>query len=168
MFEIFMIISGVVARLLPHAPNFTPIAGIALFGGVYLGKKYGIIIPLAIMFVSDLFIGFHDTMLYVYGAFIVTGCLGIWLRNHKDAKHILGAAFVSSLLFFLITNFGVWAQGVYARDISGLWQSYMMGLPFFKNTLMGDLFYTSVFFGSYEFVKAVIAGRLFAISKTEK
>lgn len=163
MLEIFMIIGGALMRLLPHAPNFAPIAAMALFGGTYLNKKYAIILPLAAMLVSDLFIGFHDTMIYVYGAFVLTGFMGIYLRKHKNFKNVIGASLFSSILFFLITNFGVWAQGMYARDITGLWQSYVMGLPFFRSTLLGDLFYVGVFFGTYEI--AVMLNLKFKMSK---
>lgn len=155
MFEIFMIIGGAALRVLPHEPNFAPIAAIALFGGVYLNKKYAIILPLAAMIISDFFLGFHDTLLYVYGAFLLTGVMGLWLRKHKNVGTVFGTALTSSLLFFLITNFGVWAQGMYARDLSGLMQSYIMGLPFLRNTLLGDLFYTGVFFGSYEMIRSL-------------
>lgn len=168
MFEIFMIIGGALMRLLPHAPNFAPIAAIALFGGTYLNKKYAIILPIAAMLLSDLFLGFHDTMVYVYGSFVLTGLLGIWLRKHKNVINVFGTAVASSVLFFLITNFGVWAQGMYARDLSGLFQSYVMAIPFFKNTLLGNLFYTGLFFGSYELVKALIAKKSFAIFKAQK
>ena len=129
-------------RLLPHMPNFTPIAAMALFGGVYLNKKFAFVIPLAAMFVSDIFLGFHQTMPYVYGSFILAGVIGLWLKNHKSAKNIICASFISSILFFLITNFGVWAVGWYPRTLSGLMQSYVMGIPFFKNTVFGDLCYT--------------------------
>ncbi len=156
MFEIFMIISGVVARLLPHLPNFTPIAATALFGGVYLKKRYALIIPLAAMFISDIFIGFHSMMPYVYGSFVLTGLIGMWLRTHKNVQNVAAGALISSILFFLITNFGVWAGGMYARDLSGLLESYVMAIPFFKNTILGDLFYTGAFFGAYELVKMIV------------
>ncbi|MBI5451909.1 hypothetical protein HY945_00430 [Candidatus Gottesmanbacteria bacterium] len=156
MFEIFMIISGVVARLLPHLPNFTPIAATALFGGVYMKKRYAIIIPLVAMFVSDIFIGFHAMMPYVYGSFILTGLIGMYLHTHKNVQNVAAAALISSILFFLITNFGVWAGGMYARNLSGLLESYVMAIPFFRNTLLGDLFYTGAFFGAYELVKMIV------------
>lgn len=143
-------------RLLPHPPNFAPIAAMALFGGAYLNKKYAFIIPLVAMFVSDIFLGFHSTMLYVYGSFILTGLVGVWLKKHKSAKNVLCSTLFSSILFFIITNFGVWAQGWYPRNLSGLWESYVMGIPFFKNTVLGDLFYTGVFFGTYELVQLLI------------
>jgi hypothetical protein len=95
-------------------------------------------------------------MPYVYGSFILTGIIGLWLKNHKNAQNIVGATLLSSVLFFLITNFGVWAAGWYPRTLSGLMQSYMMGLPFFRNTVLGDLCYTGVFFGCYELAQLLI------------
>jgi hypothetical protein len=141
---------AVVLRLLPHPANVVPITAMALFGGAYLDKKYALFVPFVAMFVSDLFLGFHATILYVYGSFLLIGLIGIWLRNHKNIKHVIGASLLSSSLFFLISNFGVWMQGAYARDITGLFQSYVMGLPFFRNSLIGDLLYVGLFFGAYE------------------
>jgi hypothetical protein len=153
---LLIILVAVLMRLLPHLPNFTPLAAMALFGGVYLNKKYAFAIPLAAMFISDIFLGFHSAMPYVYGSFILTGAIGLWLKNHKSAKNIVCASLISSILFFLITNFGVWATGWYPRTLSGLMQSYTMGLPFFRNTVLGDLCYTGVFFGAYELVQLLI------------
>jgi len=154
---ILVILIAVLMRLLPHLPNFTPIAAIALFGGTYLNKKYAFIIPLTAMFVSDIFLGFHQTMPYVYGSFILTAIIGLWLKNNKSAKNIVCSALFSSILFFLITNFGVWANGWYPRNLSGLFESYLMGIPFFKNTVFGDLCYTGIFFGGYELVQVLIS-----------
>jgi hypothetical protein len=149
---VLIILIAASMRLLPHLPNFTPIAAMALFGGVYLNKKYSIIIPLSAMFASDIFLGFHSTMPYVYGSFVLTGIIGMWLRSHKTTKNVICSSLVSSILFFVITNFGVWANGWYSRTLSGLLQSYIMGIPFFKNTVFGDLVYTGVFFVSFEFL----------------
>ena len=143
----------------------------ALFGGAYLNRKYSLAIVFFSLLVSDYlllyvhpfssqFVNFskaysplsliHSTTLFVYGSFLITALMGIWLKEHKSFKNVLAATLSSSILFFLITNFGVWAQGAYARDITGLWQSYFMGIPFFKYTLVGDLFYVALFFGSFE------------------
>lgn len=146
-----MVIIGVLSRLLPHVPNFTPIAATALFGGVYLPKKYAFIIPLLAMLISDYFIGFHTTMPYVYASFILTGAIGLWVRSHKNPGTILGGTLASSLLFFFITNAGVWLQGYQPTLIDSL----VAGIPFFRNTVMGDLFYVGAFFGSYELVKKI-------------
>jgi hypothetical protein len=156
------IILAVATRIFPHAPNFTPIAATALFGATYLPKKYAFIIPIAAMFISDYFIGFHSLMPYVYGSFIVSGLIGLWIREHKNVTNIIGATLLSSILFFLVTNFGVWADGAYARGLDGLIESYVMGIPFFRDTVAGDLFYVTLFFGSYEFVKNFVYGKALA------
>ena len=146
-----IILFAVILRLLPHPPNFAPIAAMALFGGVYINKRYALVLPLVAMFLSDVFLGFHSTMIFVYGSFILTGAIGLWLRNHKTVPYIISASLVSSFLFFLITNFGVWfVGGLYSKTFTGLLQSYTYALPFLRNTLLGDLFYTLLFFGSYE------------------
>lgn len=148
---IAIILFAVVLRLLPHPPNFAPIAAIALFGGTYLDKKYALIVPLLIMFISDFFLGLHQTMAFVYGSFLLTGLIGLWLKKHKSLKNILLATMSSSVLFFIITNFGVWlVWDFYPKNPTGLLQSYFLALPFFRNTFLGDLFYTGLFFGSYE------------------
>lgn len=144
-----------ILRILPHPPNFAPIAAIALFGGVYLTKKYFWIVPLLALFVGDYFIGSYDTrlMVAVYGSFGIISLIGLWLRNHRSPGMIISSALVGSLLFYLITNFAVWAFSPwYPKDISGLMFSYTLALPFFKNTILGDLFYVSLFFGVYELV----------------
>lgn len=150
---LLIIFVAVVFRLLPHAPNFAPIAAMALFGGAYLNKKYALIVPLIAMFISDLFLGFYPEMIFVYGSFLLTGLIGLWLRKRKHVKYIAGASLFSSLLFFLITNLGVWLAGSwYPKTLSGFINCYYMALPFFRNTIAGDLFYTGVFFMSYEAV----------------
>jgi hypothetical protein len=163
---IFMILLGAAARLVPHAWNFTPIAAMALFGGVYLDKKYAIIIPLAALFLSDLFLGFNQSMPYVYGSFIITGLIGMWLRTHKTFGNIVLGTLVSSIIFFLVTNFGFWlAFSLYPKTWAGQMEAYLMALPFFRNTLLGDLFYTGAFFGAYEFMKMLAAKKSFTLLK---
>ncbi len=138
-------------RLLPHPPNFSPIAAMALFGGVYFSKKYALIVPIIALFISDIFLGFHPTIPFVYASFLITGLIGLWLKNHRDFKSIAVGTLLSSVLFFLITNFGVWLVGnLYQKNITGLIQSYIMAIPFFRYSLIGDLFYTGIFFGSYQ------------------
>ena len=155
-----MILGGVLLRLIPHIPNFAPITGMALFGGVYLNRKYALIMPLLTMLISDYFIGFHSTMIYVYTSFLISGLIGLWLKKRRKPSNIILGSFLASLQFFLITNFGVWAGGAYSRGLDGLAQSYIMGLPFLKWTLLGDLFYTGVFFASYEWALRVAKYRL--------
>lgn len=149
---------AMIARLVPHIPNFTPIGAMALFGGAHLNRRYALIAPIAALFLSDLFIGFYSpiVMVSVYGSFVLVGLIGIWLRKRKNPRNVLFAALISALLFFFITNFAVWLSGFYSRGPEGLLTSYTMALPFFRGTLFGDLFYTAVFFGGYELVLRLV------------
>lgn len=149
---LLLILAGVLLRLLPHPANFAPIAALALFGGTYLNKKYALLIPLVAVFLSDLYLGFYSIpiMAAVYGSFIIVGLLGLWLKKHKNTQNTIGVTVLSSVLFFVITNFAVWAFSPwYAKTLPGLLQCYYMALPFFRNTLLGDFFYVGVFFGVY-------------------
>lgn len=160
------ILIGIVARIIPHAPNFTPIAAIALFGGVYMGRKQAFILPIFAMILSDFIIGFDSIpmRLTVYGSFLIMVLVGLWLKNHNKFGNILAASVFSSLLFFVTTNFMVWTQGLlYAKNLTGLIESYTFAIPFFRNTLLGDLFYSGIFFGGYEFVKNIIKKKSFVL-----
>ncbi len=160
---ILFIAIAVVLRLIPHIPNVAPIAAMALFGGVYLNKKYALIVPLIAMFISDIFLGFHAAMPMVYGSFFITGLIGLWLRNHKSIATVAGASLLSSTIFFLLTNFNFWyAIPLYPKTFSGMMEAYIMALPFFRNTILGDLFYTGVMFGSYELVLKYTKQSVFA------
>lgn len=162
----FLILAGALIRILghfdiiPHIPNFAPIAAIALFGAVYLDKKQALILPLAAMFLADALIGFYNPwlMLAVYGSFAVIGLVGLYLRKHKNIPNTIAASLIASVLFFLITNFAMWAvqphmkQAIYPQTIQGLIDCYTMGLPFFRATLAGDIFYVTLMFGAMETV----------------
>lgn len=141
-----------VSGILPF--NVSPVAAIALFGGAMFANRIAAFAaPLAIMLVSDIFIGFHDTMWAVYlGLAIIVG-IGQMLRSRPGLMNGLVGAVVGSVVFFLITNAAVWMNGtMYAPGFSGLIESYVAGLPFYRNTLMGDLFFTVALFGTYELV----------------
>ncbi len=155
LIPVLLIILGLTTRLLPHPANFTSIGALALFGALYLPKRYALIIPLLVMFISDIFIGFYSwqIMLAVYSSFILMGLIGLLIRKNKRFSTVLGGTLLGSVLFFLITNFAVWAFGtMYAHNLIGLLQSYTMAVPFFKNSLLGDLFYVTILVGGYEFI----------------
>ncbi len=155
---ILLIAVAAFSRMLPHPSNFTPIAAIALFGGVYLDKRFAFVVPILAMLASDYFIGFYGGMYWVYGSFVLIGLIGLWLRNHKKPLLILGGTLASSILFFVITNFGVWMTpgSIYAHNWSGLVECYVAAIPFFRNTLGGDLLFVGVMFGLYEFAVMMI------------
>lgn len=156
---LFLIVSAILtvaARLMPHLPNFTPVGAFALFVGAYLAPKYrwGIFLPVFLMFVSDLFIGFYDAklMAVVYASFFAYSLLGIFFVKKKNPANIFLGSFGGALFFYLATNFAVWAfSNWYPHTIQGLLLSYTMALPFFRFTVLGDLFFSALFFGAYEF-----------------
>lgn len=144
------------SRLFPHIPNFTPLAAMALFGGVYLSdKRLAFIVPLLALFISDAALqllfgwGFHNTMIYVYIGFILTSFIGMLVRRKISLLSVAAGSMISSILFFIITNFGVWAASGYQLGISGLETTYLLGIPFFAPTLIGDLFFNGVLFGAF-------------------
>jgi hypothetical protein len=155
LFTFSLILFAALSRLLPHPANFVPITAIALFGGVYLDKKHTFIVPIAALLISDYFIGFYSGWEWVYGSFIAVGFIGLWLRNHKEILPVIGASLAGSLLFFAVTNFGVWisSEGTYVHNFPGLLECYVAAIPFFRNTLAGDLAYVGAMFGIYELAK---------------
>ncbi|TAN57157.1 hypothetical protein EPN15_05115 [Patescibacteria group bacterium] len=155
----FFIFLGAVLRFIPHAANFAPIGAMALFGGAKLNKKYALIVPLAAMLISDYFIGFYSwqIMASVYASFLIYGLLGLRARKNESWLKIGGATLAGSVLFFLITNFAVWAFGsMYPHTLAGLLACYAAGLPFFRGTLLGDIFFTAAFFGLYELARKYV------------
>lgn len=149
-----IIILAVILRLIPHWPNFTPLAAMALFAGTYMKRKeFAFAIPFAALLVSDIFLGFHQTMLAVYAGFAIIVLFGFYLRRNVKLHAVIIASLASSVAFYLITNFAVWASGMvgYPMTGAGLIQSYVAAIPFFRNALIGDLFYNAVFFGTLYF-----------------
>lgn len=144
--------ASVLVRLAPHAPNFAPIGALAFFAGARLPKRWGWTLPILAMLISDYVIGFYNPILMasVYGSFLLSVFIGLHIRKKGGAGTIVLGSFLGSVVFFLVTNFAVWAfSDWYPDTVSGLVMSYAAGLPFFRNTVIGDLFYAGVFFGSY-------------------
>ena len=158
---------GVAGRLLPHAANFAPVGALALWSGAYLPKRWSVVVPLAVMFVSDAIIGFYNplTMVVVYGSFAAIAWLGWFVREKKTAGGIALASFGGSCLFYLTTNFAVWfSSSWYPPTLAGLEYCYFLALPFFKNTLLGDFTYAAVFFGTYELARYINRRRATSVS----
>jgi hypothetical protein len=150
----FLFLTGLVllaalSRLIPHPPNFTPIAALALFAGAeFARKRDAFVIPLVALFLSDLFLGFHALIPVVYGSFAVTVGLGFYLRGRETFWRITGLSVAGAWLFFLLTNLGVWALGgLYPKTLTGLLDCYVAGIPFFGNTVLSSLLYAGVLFG---------------------
>jgi hypothetical protein len=160
-----VILVAALLRLLPHWPNFTPIAAMALFAGTYFDRKYfAFAIPIAAMFISDLVIGLHANMPAVYFSFAITVLIGMAIRNKVNVGSVVLASFSSSVIFFLITNFASWvASPFYPQTAAGLMQCYAAGLMFFQDTtyglsffmndLLGTTFFSAVFYGAFFLVQ---------------
>lgn len=160
LFIVTAILVAAISRLFPHIPNFTPIAAMALFGSVYMSdKRLAFIVPLLAMFISDAALelttgwGFHNTIAYVYVSFILTSIIGLIVRNKPSVLSIGAASIISSILFFIITNFGVWAAGGFQLGAAGLATTYTLGIPYFAPTLLGDLFFNGILFGAFYFAQ---------------
>ena len=138
-------------RLVPHPPNFTPIAAMALFGGAYFGRRaLAFAAPLGAMLLSDVVLGFHSAMPYVYASVALTVLIGWALSRRRTALRVAGASLAASLLFFVITNFGAWLSGgLYPPTLSGLAACFVAAIPFFQNTVAGDLLFSGLLFGGF-------------------
>ena len=149
-FTLFLIVLVALSRLIPHPPNFTPVAAMALFGGaVFADRKLAFIVPMIALLISDLLIGLHGTMLYVYGSVAVMVALGFALHKRRSITRVAGYGLISAVLFFVVTNLGVWLQGgLYPLTVEGLVACYIAAIPFFGNTLVSTLLYAGLLFGA--------------------
>lgn len=162
------ILFAALSRLLPHAYNFTPIGAIALFGAAYFNeKKWALLVPLIALWISDLLLNnlvysaFHEGFawftggfLYIYGGIAMIVVLGYYLLKKITIGRVLGGAIGASVVFFIVSNFGVWVSSpMYPPTLEGLVMCYTAAIPFFHNTLAGNVIYCAVLFGGYEWLK---------------
>ncbi|MCC8186050.1 MAG: hypothetical protein LIP08_00675 [Bacteroides sp.] len=162
---VLLILLAAASRLLPHPANFAPIGAMALFGGTYFTRKrFALLLPMAAMWTSDLYINnviygeYSDSFVWLYpgawwtyGAMFMIAVAGMLIIRKLSAARLLAASLSASFLFFMISNLGVWvSSGMYPHTLAGLEACYMAAIPFFKNTLAGDLVYSSVLFGCFE------------------
>ena len=150
---VLLIAAAVAGRLMPHVPNFTPLAAVTLFAGVWYARRgTALLVPLGAMLASDAILGGYDwrLMAVVYVAMMLPVGLRGLLRTRLSAWRVAGAAAGSSVAFYLATNFAhwMWMPG-YERSLSGLTACYLAALPFFKYQLAGDLAFSAVLFGAY-------------------
>ncbi|WP_064196686.1 MULTISPECIES: DUF6580 family putative transport protein [Emticicia] len=160
-----IVVLAALSRFIPHPFNFTPIAAIALFGGAYFTNRWqAIAVPMGAMLLSDTILeittgwGFHSGMYIVYTAFALVSVLGMVLLKNVNPARVISASLISSLIFFLITNFAFLypesatidqSLGTYPHNFSGIIASYTAGIPFLKNQILGDLFFSGVLFGGF-------------------
>jgi hypothetical protein len=165
-----LVLLAAASRLMPHPPNVTPMAAIALFGGATFERRWSaLLVPLAALLLSDLLLqatylagwqpswGFYQGQWVVYACFLVTASFGLLVRRRRNVLAVAAATLAGSLVFFLVTNFAFWASGLlYPRTVPGLLLCYEMALPFFRNSLLGDLAYSALLFGTLALAEAKI------------
>ncbi|PJZ46595.1 DUF6580 family putative transport protein [Leptospira brenneri] len=153
---ILMVIATVISRILPHPPNFTPVLAVSLFSGAYVAdRRLALFVPLLAMFLSDLYIGFHDLIPVIYGFMILAVLFGKQIRSSLTKS--FGYTVVGSVVFFVLTNLAVWAtSGMYSLDLSGLVTCFTLAIPFFQNSIVGDLVYSGILFGSMAFLNRTV------------
>jgi len=152
------ILAAAALRLVPHPPNFTPIAAIALFSGAYLGKRaLAFAAPFGALLLSDLVLGFYPELAFVYLSVAATVLIGWLLARRKTALRVGLSALAASVLFYLVTNFGVWfLMDYYPPTAAGLLACYVAAIPFFQNSLAGDLFFTALLFGGFALLERAV------------
>ena len=161
-----LIFIAALSRVIPHPPNFSPIEAVALFGGAYFAKRHwALLVPLVAMFASDLVLGLLNGGIYwdyfrsagyllVYACIALSTVLGFGLRGKVGAGRVLAYSLAGSMLFFVVTNFGVWVSGsMYPKTAAGLVSAYVAGVPFFQWTVLGTLFYSALLFGGFELLR---------------
>jgi hypothetical protein len=155
---LFAILVAAALRLVPHPPNFSPIDAMALFSGAYLGRRsIAFVAPFAALLLSDAVLGFYHGMATVYATVALIVVIGWWLSSRRTPLRIAAAAVASSVTFFVITNLGMWLfSGIYPVTYAGLVACYTAAIPFFQNTLAGDLFYGVLLFGGFRIVELLI------------
>ena len=152
------ILVAAVLRLVPHPPNFTPIGAMALFSGAYLRRRaLAFAAPLGALVLSDLVLGFYHGQATVYFSVALIVMIGMVALTRRSVLRVGAAAIASSVLFFLITNLGMWLfSGFYPRSWTGLEACYVAAIPFFQNTIAGDLFYATLLFGGFQVAELLI------------
>lgn len=174
----FILFAGILRVLFSEIPNIAPIAAMALLGGIYFkNKKLAFLIPMVVMLLSDIvleiahiagirqFGGFHEMIPFVYAGFIGIVAIGTLFKDRVKPLPLISAGLLSSILFFIVSNFGVWitaAGTFYPMNFSGLVGCYVAAIPFLRLSVLGDLLFIGVFFGAFEMLKAKYPSVVFA------
>ena len=149
IFPISLILILALARLIPHPPNFTPIIAVAIMSGYFFKNiNLSFLVLLVSMFISDLFIGFYENVIFVYLSLLLITFVFHKIINKINFKNLFVYGFVGSLIFFIISNFGVWALGspgvydiAYEKNLNGLVECYILAIPFFGNTFLSTIIF---------------------------
>lgn len=149
-FALGLIAIGVLSRLIPHPPNVTAVVGASLLAAYAIRNVWvAALVPVVIMALADVVLGWHGSALFTYAGMLAATFIGRGLLGKLSVLRLGGAAFLSSLAFFLISNFGVFLGGYYGAGLDGLVATYVAAIPFWGMSLIGDLGSTAVLFGLF-------------------
>jgi len=151
MLAIIIISFGILSRIIVHTPNFSPVLSMAFLSGMYLKGRQSVLVPLALVIISDLIIGLYPLAFVTWGSIALISVLGLWLKERKSLATVLGGSVLSAVSFFIITNFASWLT-LYPHTIDGLRQCYILAIPFFRSTFVSTMAYSVVFYATYEWV----------------
>ena len=138
---LFVFLALALTRLIPHPPNFTSLIALSLYVPVIFGLKF-IFIVVASYFVTDLLIGFHSTLFFTWGSVVLIGLLSSYFYN--NIYYRISGALIGAVIFFILTNFGVWINGSYGYSFAGLITCYVAAIPFFTYTIISTIFYSAI------------------------
>ena len=151
MLALLIISFGILSRVIVHTPNFSPVLSLAFLGGMYLKGRQAVLVPLALIIISDFMIGSYPLMFVTWGSIVMISALGLWLKEKKSFVNVLGGSIASAVIFFIVSNFGAWLA-LYPHTISGLQQCYFLAIPFFRSTLVSSVAYSLAFYTAYEWL----------------
>ena len=147
-FGVLIVLSA--SRLVPHPPNFTALIALSFYVPAIFGVKY-LILVLISFFITDIFLGFHALTFYTWGSVVIIGLISKYFNQNTYFRST--GVFLSASLFFIITNFGVWLSGAYGYSINGLILCYWLAIPFFGNTILSTIFYSTIIEIIYKFLQ---------------
>lgn len=158
MLALALLVIGILSRTIIHAPNFTPVLALALFGGMFLKKEQAVWLPLGLMALSDMVLGMHAAIAFTWGSVLLISLLGYWQRDKNNrVGYLFGGSLLAAIIFFVVSNFGAWLV-MYPKTWEGLAECYVMAIPFFRNTLASTVVYTGVLFGVHELIARRVRG----------
>lgn len=167
MFAILLVMIGIFSRVIVHTPQFTATLAIALFAGMYLKGRLRLIVPISMMLVTDLILGFHDTMFFTYGSIVLVAGIGHFISGRKNWVNVLSGSIGGAFVFFVITNFGAFLT-LYPRTLAGLMDCYILAVPFFRSTLLSTVAYSIVLYAGYEALLKYQLGKSCAIQEQSR
>jgi len=155
-----LIVLGVLSRLVPHPPNMTAVVGVTLLGAYAIRNGWlAALVPLATMAIADIILGWHSSALFTYAGMLAGTLIGRWLLQRLSVVRLGAAAFLASLAFFAISNFGVYLGGYYGYGFDGLIACYVAAIPFWGNSLAGDLGSTAILFGLFVLARRYVGSQ---------